>query len=1075
VKILELRFRNLNSLTGEWHIDFTHPDYENGGIFAITGPTGSGKTTILDAICLALYGQTPRLGKVTAGTNEIMSRHTAECFAEVIFESSKGRFKCHWSQNKARKQPDGKLQSPQHEISDADTGAMLESKIRDVLGKVHECTGLEFSQFTRSILLAQGGFAAFLSASPSDRSPILEQITGTEIYTEISRRVHVRASSERSALADLQDGIERIRICSEDELRVMARETEELEARSCALQDSIRQKGDALSLVKRCRELGRELETLKREEQELSEKKEKNRPGLALLGRARAARRFDPDCQTLQDLVKDERRLGDEIEFGLKSYEALREECRGLTDSSKKIEDELAERETDSTLPEKIGGIRILAKGVLERSTTIARLEDELARVEVLLREAREKRTTLDGERAGREEDLQDAKDARGSLEDQRSAVLKGRTLHDWREQESGAQSSIAELGLLLDAIRRREENRSRIAALESGCIDLRAETETLSRERAALQDRTGGLEKTIAALEENCRLFDRIRDLEDERRRLEDGSPCPLCGSTDHPYSRGTVPEKNEAEQELAQNRIELSTLRDRVVDLGTTIARAEAEHSEKTRRLQDLAKENETLEPVVSAGLSRLSPVPEGADLSQEIESRIGTERERVQESGRVIAATGEIDEKLRENTSLLEKIQGDLDRIRSELENPSIIVKVREATEKSLIQSLERERKIHLEERSVLNRSVSGYGVSCDIDRDLEEVLENLSIRSRKYRQLSDERGKIAPKITSVWDRMEQQKERVLEITDKREALEGEITTRKGELLNRVADAGFMDWQEFLEARIDRDRFEFLEQLESELKDEETRISTLVRSRTAERERLIREAGPGMSVEVLEKEQIELQDAFATIQGRLAEIHVIQEQHRDSLRQRAEQKDLYDLQKVEADRWSTLDRLIGSHDGKAFRTFAQGITFEHLIRKANRHLRRLNKRYILVRTEDGQLDMDVVDLYQAGERRSTKNLSGGETFIVSLALALGLSDMASHNVRVDSLFLDEGFGTLDAEALELALEALMNLQTEGKLIGIISHVPALKERIPVQVVVEKKASGTSTIIAPGCTYKA
>jgi exonuclease SbcC len=115
-----------------------------------------------------------------------------------------------------------------------------------------------------------------------------------------------------------------------------------------------------------------------------------------------------------------------------------------------------------------------------------------------------------------------------------------------------------------------------------------------------------------------------------------------------------------------------------------------------------------------------------------------------------------------------------------------------------------------------------------------------------------------------------------------------------------------------------------------------------------------------------------------------------------------------------------------------------------------------------------------LNVIDSYQANEVRTTKNLSGGETFIVSLALALGLSRLASQRVRVDSLFLDEGFGTLDEEALDVALDTLSSLQQEGKLIGVISHVPALKERISTKIQVSPKGAGRSVLMGPGCSRR-
>ena len=143
MKILELRFKNLNSLSGEWSIDFATPEYVSNGIFAITGPTGAGKSTILDAICLALYGRTPRLKSITKSGNEIMSRQTGECFAEVTFETQTGKFRCHWSQHRARKKAHGNLVDSKHEISDAVSGQILESKKRDVAGVIEKKNGNE--------------------------------------------------------------------------------------------------------------------------------------------------------------------------------------------------------------------------------------------------------------------------------------------------------------------------------------------------------------------------------------------------------------------------------------------------------------------------------------------------------------------------------------------------------------------------------------------------------------------------------------------------------------------------------------------------------------------------------------------------------------------------------------------------------------------------------------------------------------------------------------------------------------------------------------------------------------------
>ncbi|MDD3148821.1 MAG: SbcC/MukB-like Walker B domain-containing protein, partial [Candidatus Riflebacteria bacterium] len=174
--------------------------------------------------------------------------------------------------------------------------------------------------------------------------------------------------------------------------------------------------------------------------------------------------------------------------------------------------------------------------------------------------------------------------------------------------------------------------------------------------------------------------------------------------------------------------------------------------------------------------------------------------------------------------------------------------------------------------------------------------------------------------------------------------------------------------------------------------------------------------------------------------------------------------------DRQSRECSKWNLLNSLIGSKDGQKYSKFAQGLTFGIIVSLANQQLEKMTGRYLLTRDPVELLELKIVDKYQAGEVRSTKNLSGGESFIVSLALALGLSKLASKKVRVDSLFLDEGFGTLDDDALQIALDTLAGLQQDGKLIGVISHVAMLKERIGTQITVSGSNTGRSTISGPG-----
>ena len=269
MRILNLRFKNLNSLVGEWEIDLTHPAFASDGIFAITGPTGAGKTTILDAICLALYGRTPRLNKVTKSGNEIMSRQTGDCFAEVSFETQAGRYRCHWSQHRARKRSNGELQAPRHEIANADSGEIFEVKLRGVADQIEAATGMDFDRFTRSMLLAQGGFAAFLQAAPDERAPILEQITGTEIYSQISIRVHERRSNERRELDALQAELAGMQLLAPEDEQQLGTSLNEKTQQDDTLNRQIIQKNQAISWIEGIARLEEELKQLDQQKEDL--------------------------------------------------------------------------------------------------------------------------------------------------------------------------------------------------------------------------------------------------------------------------------------------------------------------------------------------------------------------------------------------------------------------------------------------------------------------------------------------------------------------------------------------------------------------------------------------------------------------------------------------------------------------------------------------------------------------------------------------------------------------------------------------------------------------------------------
>ncbi|MDR2352815.1 MAG: AAA family ATPase, partial [Deltaproteobacteria bacterium] len=301
MRLIKLRFKNLNSLYGEWEIDFTNPSFTTDRLFVITGPTGAGKTTVLDAICLALYGETPRLGEINASTSDIMSRHENECFAEVIFEVESGIYQSNFSLLKSGKK--GNIKKKE-ELSIYSGGVILESSYHGKKNKIKELTGMDFSHFTRSILLAQGSFSAFLTARNKERSPILERITGTDIYSQISMFVYSLLKTERLKLDHLRDELEGIAVLSDDEEKEIKESLKNSEENSVKLNETIKEKNIHIVSLERIEQLKNDLLDLSQKKDRLNADILEFSPQENILKKAQLAFELEGDFSFLLDLRK---------------------------------------------------------------------------------------------------------------------------------------------------------------------------------------------------------------------------------------------------------------------------------------------------------------------------------------------------------------------------------------------------------------------------------------------------------------------------------------------------------------------------------------------------------------------------------------------------------------------------------------------------------------------------------------------------------------------------------------------------------------------------------------------------
>ena len=1079
MKILELRFKNLNSLYGEWVIDFTDPEYVSNGIFALTGPTGAGKSTILDAICLALYGATPRLGKITKSGNEIMSRQTGECYAEVLFESQAGRFLCHWEQRRARKKAEGNLQDQEHQIADADTGKPIETKKSLVGAVIEEKTGMDFDRFTRSILLAQGGFDTFLKADAEQKSRILEQITGTEIYSEISRRVHERQRDEREKLNILNAETSGIVILEPEQEKEIQEDLAAKQKQEAEFAGKSTETGKAITWLTTIEDLKKEILSLTDEAAKLKTDTEAFKPERFKLEQATKAASLDGTYATLTSLRKQQA----DDQTSLKTDEAALPEIE--TSANTQAENlkaseqfTLKAKEELKTVAPLIQKIRSLDQKIAEQTKAVSEGADactkEAAKVETdkqtRVKEL-EKRTaaekTLEAAELYLKENARDEWLISGlaGVEEQFGNLLAKQQETTQKEADlKKADTAVA------DAAKKLEEA-SKQCGLKKQELDTAGKN--LQQGKDALNQLLGDKLLREYRTEKETLLREmafikKIEELEDHRAKLEDGKPCPLCGSTEHPFAEGNVPVPDEIEQKIES----LTKMIDKADEQEATIKKLEQAETSARKKLNDSEKLEtdaandkkvaektltelkdvltklrtgfEEIKLAVSGKLQPLGiteiPEVEVESLLESLKTRLKAWQEQVKQKAAIEKQIADIDSEVKrldavidtQSKALTEK-QETLERLKKELAD---------GTEER--KQLYGDKKPH-DEEGRLNKTIA----------DAEKA-------EKKARDLNTE---LQQKLTKAKTHIDSLKKRIEQRTPELKKAETDFSAA-------LIPAGFAEEKAFLEARLSQEDRESLSsrakelddagtELKAKQKDRETRLATETAKKLTDK--TLDELEP--QFKEFEESLKELRDAVAGLKHKLSENAAAKERIK-------EKQTAIEAQKKECHRWEKLHGLIGSADGKKYRNFAQGLTFELMVSHANRQLEKMTDRYLLIRDEHQPLELNVVDNYQAGEIRSTKNLSGGESFIVSLTLALGLSKMASRKVRVDSLFLDEGFGTLDEDALETSLDTLSGLQQDGKLIGIISHVSALKERISTQINIIPVSGGRSSLSGPGCT---
>ncbi|NNG22052.1 AAA family ATPase [Telluria aromaticivorans] len=1260
MRILRISGKNLASLAGEFQVDFETEPLASAGLFAISGPTGAGKSTLLDALCLALYDATPRLLK-RAGSQlpdvggdtisaldprTLLRRGAAEGWAEVDFAGNDDlRYRARWSVRRAYGKPGGALQPSKmtlHRLPELDPlGGTKTEVAAEIVGRI----GLSFEQFTRAVLLAQNEFSAFLKTDENERGELLETLTGTTIYSEISKRAfeRYRAEQERTRMLAAQLA-NQAPLPAEDRSKLDADRVnaelalEAVDARRSALEHELRWHHEAAKLERGEIQATEALALAQAAQAEAAERRQR----LATLDAAQPARPMVAEVTRLEGERKLAVESGGKLESGLAiALEARRQAVLDVDAALAGVD--AADNALRAAAPQ-LDGAKALDAAIAALAPSHGQAASALEAARNEARQARAahaaKSAEHDNARKGRDTAAawlstharlepmavqwprwdkllaQAAQSVSAEAAAASALANASRQAHEAAQHEQAATLALGEatsrLGTL-DAARRDamgalessdpqaldderqalDARRERLAAGEKAWTALvttrqellqaaaeldRVDTARAGASRLLDEARTAApallaamhqAEKSLGAAELAC-----ASSVEELRATLDDDTPCPVCGSHQHPYRdngredmlrtmlanlRGEVLDcrkrvrDNEAVQAtqtatLAAAGERLGTLERERTTLGKLVGELEAEWnaqplaaeapaSDMSRadlfnelRMAWFAESRDALRSALAgldaraAGLRRAAQARDAAqaayDKAQLEQARLRQAADSAREAGARLhlelramsvqqeALAAQLATVLAELDPVLSGASGDgwqdawrrspatwrVDRGQEAAQWQEQTVLHTRSTASAA--TMEAEAAGALERIAQADRH--GAGVAAEFNRIDTELKDKRAQRLALWegRPVAEVERELVAALAAARNH-HAARQAIAAETAQREASARTALVQLNEHIAALDSAGvraataLADWLEDyrrnhfglglapVEDAAELGRLllvggTWLAQERAALGavDAQVGSATAVLAERRAQRALHREGLPesGLSADTVAA-AVEALTAERRAAHDLATELRMKSVQDDARRLQAQAMlDEIERQQAQEQRWGKLAELIGSSDGKKFRNYAQQFTLDVLLGYANAHLGQLARRYRLERvTHAGapSLALMVRDQDMGGEVRSVNSLSGGESFLVSLALALGLASLSSNRVRVESLFIDEGFGSLDTETLGVAMDALDALQSLGRKVGVISHVQEMTERIATKVLVRPAGGGSSAVV--------